>query len=136
MKEIWKPVKGYEGLYEVSSLGRVKSLARKTKIINVYGECYINLKERILKQRTTTKGYLDVALYKNGKYKTKKVHRLVAETFIPNPNNLPQVNHINGIKTDNSAENLEFCTNQENITHAIKIGLRKKKRNEILNEQI
>lgn len=99
MKEIWVPVKGYIGLYEVSNLGRVRSLnynhSRKTKL---------------LKQRKTKFGYMRVGLFKNYKQKTFFVHRLVAEAFIPNWFNYQQVNHIDEDKTNNHVDNLEWCT--------------------------
>ena len=115
--EQWKPIKGYEGLYEVSNLGRVKSIPRNgTKKV-----------ERILKQYFDRYGYLYVALSKTTK-KKHKVHRLVTQTFIPNPKNKPQVNHINGDKTDNRVENLEWCTGSENQSHSINNGLRKTKK--------
>ena len=107
MEEIWKDVTNYEGLYQVSNLGRVKSLG--------FDKWH---KGRILKQSFDGKGkYLFVGLHKDGKTKQKNVHRLVAETFIPNPNNLPCVNHINEIKTDNRAVNLEWCTIEYNSNY-------------------
>ena len=107
MQEIWKDVKGYEGLYQVSNTGKVKSLKRHI----------------ILKPSLNPKGYLHIVLYKNAKSKAGIIHRLVAEAFIPNLENKPQVNHINGIKTDNNADNLEWCTNGENQKHAFALGL-------------
>ena len=102
-KEIWREIAGYEGLYEISNMGRVKSMNYKH-----------TGKAKVLKLTPNNKGYLMVGLHKNGKSKTCRVHRLVAQAFIPNPDNLPQVNHKNEIKTDNRAENLEMCTLQYN----------------------
>ena len=116
--EVWRPVRGYEGLYEVSNYGRVKSLKRNTA------------HERIMKPIKDSYGYLIVCLNKNGKQTNKKIHRLVAEAFIPNPNNLPQVNHKNEIKTDNRVENLEWCDNKYNTrygTRGERIGLTRRK---------
>ena len=107
MEEIWKDIEGFEGLYQVSNLGRVRSLGHDAWH-----------KGRVLKQSFDGKGnYLFVGLHKDGKIKQKNVHRLVAETFIPNPNNLPCVNHINEIKTDNRAINLEWCTVEYNSNY-------------------
>ena len=111
INEIFKDVKGYEGYYEVSNLGRVRSTSYKGI--------------KILKPSITKSGYLNVIFCINQKREHKLVHRLVAETFIPNPKNKPQVNHINGIKTDNRVENLEWCTASENGLHAYKNGLSK-----------
>lgn len=110
--EIWKPVIGYEGIYEVSSLGQIKSLNYKRTGL-----------EQILKPSKDKKGYLRTALTNNGKSKTIKVHRVVCEAFFKLDSDKFQVNHINGIKTDNRTSNLEWCTNSENQLHAIKIGL-------------
>ena len=97
-KEQWLPVEGYEGLYEVSNLGRVKSLN-----YNHTG------KEKILKPKKHRDGYLQVQLWRDGKHKMFQVHRLVATAFIPNPEGFEQVNHRDEVKTNNCASNLEFC---------------------------
>ena len=115
--EIWKDIKGYEGLYQVSNLGRVKSIEkyflRKYKnTIRPYSK-----PSKILKPFPTRTGYLLVKLTKEKKEKSFQVHRLVAITFIPNPENKPQVNHINGVKTDNYITNLEWVTAKENTRH-------------------
>ena len=113
MNEIWKPVVGYEGLYEVSNLGRVKSLSR----IDSIGR---KIKERILSQGKCKQGYLTVSLCKNGKPNSYYVHRLVAQAFIPNPDNYPEVNHkIDDFehRSDNRVENLEWCTAEYNNTY-------------------
>lgn len=110
MPEIWKPVVGYEGYYEVSNYGRVKRL--ETRVNSNRGGRAV--REKILKQIITKYGYLTVHLCVDNKRAKKKVHRLVAEAFIPNPLNLPCVNHKNEIKTDNFVENLEWCTVEYN----------------------
>lgn len=107
MEEIWKNIAGYEGLYEVSNLGRVKSLNYKR-----------TGKERILRPGLYNCGYLYVTLSKNGKQKKYRIHRLVGSAFIENPENLPEVNHKNQVKTDNSASNLEWCSTKYNIRYS------------------
>lgn len=114
MTEEWRDIEGYEGLYQVSNLGRVKSVERT--IINTKGVLK-HVKERILKQGIINSGYVKVDLCKNGKYDTKTVHRLVAKAFIPNPDNLPEVNHINETKTDNRCANLSWISRIENVHH-------------------
>lgn len=107
MEEIWKPIVGYEGLYEVSNNGNIKTL------------CDRHGKIRLLKPiKDKHRGYCTVNLFKNGKSKSYLVHRLVAEAFIPNPDNLPQVNHKNEIKDDNRAINLEYCTAKYNLAYS------------------
>ena len=111
MSEEWRDVVGYEGLYQVSNQGRVKSLERK---IPHWCGGERTVKERILKPKTDRYGYLIVGLYAAGKRKMLRVHRLVCQTFHENPGNKPQINHINEIKTDNRARNLEWATAREN----------------------
>lgn len=106
MDEIWKNIPEYNGLYQVSNMGRVKSLNYKG-----------TGKEKILKPATNKEGYLRVGLCKDGKRKRFRIHRLVAIHFIPNPNNLPEVNHIDENKTNNCVENLEWCDRVYNINH-------------------
>lgn len=118
--EIWKDVKGYEGAYQVSSFGRVRSLDRK--VPSKYGK-FRKVKGMILKQGADKDGYKKVNLKKSQKGKSSRVHRLVAEAFINNPENKPQVNHINGIKNDNRLLNLEWATLSENRQHAYDTGL-------------
>ena len=117
--EEWRPVKGYEGLYEVSNFGRVKSLDRKVLINNTTNNysCERFFKGKIMKQRKDRLGYLRISLCKKGKYKLVRVHRLVAEAFIPNPNNYPQINHKSEIKTKNFVWQLEWCTAQYNVNY-------------------
>ena len=115
ISEVWKDIKGYEGRYQVSNLGRVKSLDRT--FINKIGHKQYT-KERILKPSTVHGGYLLVILFKgSGKGKAYKVHRLVCEAFHENPENKPCVNHIDENKTNNTANNLEWCTVAENNRH-------------------
>lgn len=127
MKEIWKDIKNYEGLYQVSNFGRIKSLQREFYNKNQYG---INSKRKtreiIKKQCLTQFGYNSIGLSKNGVEQKFQVHRIVAQAFIPNSENKPCVNHINCNKTDNRVENLEWCTYSENEKHAYKNNLHKK----------
>lgn len=115
MKEIWKDVKGYEGLYQVSNFGNVKSFPRNGTI----------KKERILKQIVDSNDYLIVGLHKNNKSKKVCVHWLVANAFIPKKENDEVINHINGNKFDNSLKNLERCTQKHNVRESYRIGLEK-----------
>ena len=123
MNEIRKDIAGYENYYQVSNLGRIKSLDRKiishrkTKLVDIVKKGHVS------KLHKETNGYLRIQLYKNNKYKYYYVHRLVASAFIRNPNNCEEVNHINGIKTDNRVENLERCTSKQNKIHGHKMHL-------------
>lgn len=122
-EEIWKDIKGFEGTYQVSSLGRVKSLERY-----VYGRTDRSSrihKERILRPGLTDRGYLQVRLSLNNKSTSYSIHKLTAIAFIANKENKLTINHINGIKTDNRVSNLEWSTHSENIKHAFETGLSK-----------
>jgi hypothetical protein len=118
--EIWKDIEGYEGLYQVSNLGRIKSLERKVK--NQFNE-YI-IKEKIKKLSDNGHGYLHLTLYKNGKFKQFYIHRIVAEAFLSNSKNYLEINHKDGNKQNNCIDNLEWCTSSQNKKHAFKIGLK------------
>jgi hypothetical protein len=120
MKEIFKDIKGYEGLYQISDKGRVKSLARK---VNHPHSGFQTLKEKILKSGKNSRGYLVVILCENKIRKTSMVHRLVATTFLRNFGDKKTINHKNGVKTDNHLGNLEFVTQKENVQHSYNMGL-------------
>ncbi len=119
--EQWRDIVSYDKHYKVSDLGRVKSLTRK--YFSVKNNSYSEKKESILKQRTDKYGYAEVGLCINGKKKTKKVHRLVINAFILNPENKPFTNHKNSIRNNNMVMNLEWCTQKENIIHSFQFGL-------------
>lgn len=129
MKEIWKDINGYNGMYQVSNLGRVKSLDRKRYCGHKNSEPQL-IKGRILKQRYDRAGYIRVKLSKNSTSKLVTLHRLLAVNFIDNPYNKPNVNHIDGDKSNNSLDNLEWCTQKENVQHSFKTGLSKARKGE------
>lgn len=119
MKEIWRDIKGYEGYYQISNLGNVKSLERS--VVKSDGVVQIR-KERIMDKRFTIDGYVAAKLNVNKVSKCIAVHILVARHFIPNPNNYPEVNHKDCNRQNNIVENLEWCTHQQNIEHSKKLG--------------
>lgn len=119
-KEVWKPVKGFENLYEVSNFGEIKALEKHI----VCGKCHRSWTEHLMKTAEDHKGYLRTSLSKDGKSKTVKVHRIVAEAFLQNPDNLPQVNHIDGNKKNNAVDNLEWCSQSDNLKHACRMKLK------------
>ena len=118
--EAWVDIPGYEGFYQVSNMGRVKSADR---VVNRFDKQII-LPGRCRKASSAGRGYSTVLLSLSGQVKACYIHRLVAEAFIPNPDSKRTVNHINGIKSDNRVENLEWCTYSENMVHAFKSNLR------------
>ena len=103
MEEIWKDIPGYEGIYQASNLGRIKS------------------NKKILKPTIDRTGYVNARLFKNGELKVIRLHRVIAITFIENENNKPVINHIDGNKQNNRVDNLEWCTQKENVRHAIEV---------------
>lgn len=107
MKEIWKTIDRYGGLYQVSNLGRVR-----------------NCDGLVMSQKPSKDGYVRILLYKDGKYKAEYAHKLVANAFIPNPDNKPEINHIDANKSNNYVDNLEWVTRSENHHHAVAKGLK------------
>ena len=135
-KEIWKPIKDFESSYEVSNLGNVRSIDRYVEYIGT------NQTHKKMNMKQFKKGKILIpALHKNGYFfvalpkKQKSIHRLVAETFIPNPNNLPQINHKDGNKKNNNVKNLEWCNQSYNTQHAYDNNLIKHyRKKEAINE--
>ena len=125
MKEEWKDIPGYEGAYQASTLGRIRSLDRTVVrgASKRRGAYKANIKGRIIKPVLRKDGYAVVPLGQTSP--CNRVHQLIAGTFIPNPDNKPMINHINGDRGDNSVNNREWCTNQENQIHARDILKRK-----------
>lgn len=117
MNEVWKPVSGFENYYEVSSLGAIRSVSRVVD----FGCRKRKTPAGIIKPWKDKNGYACVSLWAHNKGVSKKIHRLVANAFIPNPTNKPQVNHKNGIKSDNRVENLEWVSAQENMRHSFDV---------------
>ncbi len=124
MEEIWKDIKGYEGLYQVSNLGRIKSLSRECKH-SLGGNRKVT--ERIIKLTKDKDGYYKVMLHKNTENKTFRVHRLVAQAFINNPTNAEIVNHKDENPSNNRVDNLEWCNKKYNNTYGTKIKRQSKK---------
>ena len=125
--ETWKEIIGY-CRYQISNSGRVKSIERKVRYKNNRHEGFRIIKEKILKIRKNKYGYSSIRLYnENSKQKDFTIHRLVAQAFIPNPENKPCVNHIDGNKMNNHIDNLEWCTHTENSKHSYDKGLQSKK---------
>jgi hypothetical protein len=122
-EEIWKDISDYEGLYQASSLGRIRSLDRYKITKNRYGKIKAKIKGIFLKPSINHDGYYEIVLSKNGKSKMFRLHRVIAKTFLDNLENKPQVNHIDGNKLNNNINNLEWCTCKENINHAWENGL-------------
>lgn len=122
--EIWKPISGYEGRYEVSTLGRIKSLQRVVESVRNGKKIFSLRKERIMRPSKSPNGYRIVTFHTNGVAEHGSVHVIVANNFIPNPLNLPVINHIDGNKENNEVSNLERCTQSENSLHAYRTGIR------------
>lgn len=121
--EAWMPIEGYEGYYEVSNMGRVRAVPRIVR----RGEIFQPVRERILSAGGDANKYPSVQLFKNGKGKRFTIHRLMAKAFIPNPNNLPEVDHINTIKNDNRIENLRWVSHKGNMRNPETMRLMREK---------
>ena len=129
-EEIWKDVVGLEGIYQVSSEGRIKSVSRNVQYYNPLAdrECVRHLREKIMKPQLSKRGYYLVCSpvpSDNGVRTSLSIHRIVAKAFLDNPDNKPTVNHKNGNKLDNRLQNLEWATFSENLQHAYDTGLAK-----------
>lgn len=118
MQEIWKDIENYEGCYQVSNLGNVRSLTRKVHTFNGWR----TTKSQLLKPLKSNRNYYRVCLKSHQKNKYISIHRLVATAFIPNPNNYPVINHIDGNTANNKVDNLEWCTQSHNIKEAYRVG--------------
>lgn len=127
--EEWRDVVGYEGFYQVSSLGNVRSIDRF--YLSTRGK-KVPIKGEAKKLHVNPDGYLELNIKRDGVQKLVRAHRLVADAFIPNPHDKPEVNHINGVKTDNRVCNLEWCTGEENTAHAVRTGLVKYEGKQVL----
>ena len=121
--EQWRDIDGFEGMYQISDCGRVRSVERVVKMTRYGKEHDMHHKGRVLRTHTTKDGYTSVQLTKGSKPHTLRVHRLVAKAFIPNSDRLPDVNHKDGDKSNNKKNNLEWCTKSYNTKHAYDNGL-------------
>ena len=117
MAEVWREIPGYEGYYEASTLGRIRSVSRDA--IGRWGTC--QRRPTILSQTPNSNGYMQVRFSIHGQKSKPLAHRLIATTFLPNPDGLPQVNHKDGDKANNCAENLEWCTASDNAKHRVHV---------------
>lgn len=133
MEEIWKDIEGYEGYYKISNLGNIKSEERVIEHNGCYGG-YYKIRGKILKPKIDKDGYFKICLKKNDIKKYFFIHRLVAQTFIPNPNNLPQVNHKDETKQNNCVSNLEWCDNIYNVNYGTGIRRRIKTVSKPINQ--
>jgi hypothetical protein len=124
VEETWMPVIGYQNLYEVASTGEVRSVDREIVLLDGKKR---KIMGKMLAAKENGDGYLFVTLSRDGKKSTKYLHRAVAEAYMPNPDNLPEINHLSGNKLENSVDNLEWCTHQQNIQHCYDTGLCKNK---------
>lgn len=129
--EIWKDIVGYEGMYQVSNFGNVRSVEREIEQLDRMGNpCKMVYKGRVLKPSKRKNGYLCATFSKNNLLHRENIHRIVAKTFIPNPDNKPQVNHKDSNKENNRVDNLEWVDNSGNQKHAFKYGGQKSLRGE------
>lgn len=125
IEEIFVPIHGYEGLYEISNLGRVKSCKRECEKYRNGNKYYQPIKEKFKRTQVDRDGYIVIRLSKNGHKSPFSIHRLVATHFIPNPENKPTVNHLFGVKTDNTILDLEWATLSEQNKHSLRLKLRR-----------
>lgn len=133
--EIWKDIKGYEGVYQISTLGRIKGLSRKVlSKKRKTGNNERTISEYIRTPETTKMGYQRITLSLSGNNIRFFVHRLVCIEFIPNPDNKPCVNHKNGIKCDNNIQNLEWVTYSENERHSYNVLKKNAKKKQLVNK--
>lgn len=132
-KEIWKDIPNYEGLYQISNFGNIRSIGRTIEHKTCYGGFY-HIKGKLLKPKIEKDGYYRICLIKNGQKKFHRINRLVAQTFIPNPNNYLIVNHKDENKLNNKVSNLEWCTQKYNVNYGDGINKSKTKRSVKINQ--